>query len=312
MAGKYNVGIDIGGTKVNIGIVEENGNVLGKWKIPVSRVKSYGAVVNEICDALHQLLITYRLELDDIAFIGVGVPGTVDVKTGFVTYCPNLFWYDVPIGDMFEANLGRKVKVMQDSRNAALAETLLGAGRKYNNTLCVSIGTGVGCGVIVNGKIFNGGMNTAGEIGHTPIVKDGRLCVCGNRGCLESYVSGKAIRDRAIDLFPDKFTCEAHMSSEYVFELAYKGDKEILEFLDECVDLLAFGIANAVCLISPEAIIISGGLCVHEELIIKPLREKIMKRGYYAWTKQESLVVCKGELGSDSAMIGAALMYKGL
>ena len=312
MAGKYNVGIDIGGTKVNIGIVEENGNVLDKLKIPVSRVKSYGKVVTEICDALQNLLVTNRLELEDIDFIGVGVPGTADVKTGFVTYCPNLFWYDVPIGEMFEAELGREVKVMQDSRNAALAETLLGAGRGMENTICVSIGTGVGCGIIVDGKIFKGGMNTAGEIGHMSVVKDGKLCVCGNRGCLERYVSGSAIRERAVAKFPEKFKREEDKRSEYVFELAYAGDEEILAFIEECVELLAFGISNAVNLISPEAVIISGGLCVHEDLIVKPLREKVIERGYYSWKKQNTLKVCKAELGNDAAMIGASLMYKGL
>lgn len=312
MIDKYNLGIDIGGTKVNIGIVMDDGRVVDKIKVPASRTIAYGRFVEEICEASEELLEHNHLALEEIHFIGIGVPGTVDVRTGFVSYCPNLYWYDVPIGDMFKQRLGREVKVMQDSRNAALAETLLGAGRNFRNTMCVSVGTGVGCGIIIDGKIFNGGMNTAGELGHTPIVKDGRLCVCGNRGCLERYVSGTGIRDRAIDLFPEKFIREEDKCSEYVFELAYAGDKEILAFIDECVDYLAFGIANAVCLLAPEAIIISGGLCVHEDLVIKPLREKIMKRGYYAWTKQDTLQVCKAELGSDSAMIGAALMYKGL
>lgn len=312
MEDRYNIGIDIGGTKVNIGIVKDKGEVIDKVKMPVSKAASYGKVVAEICEEMKALLLKNNLELEDIYFIGIGVPGTVDVKTGFVTYCPNLYWYDVPIGEMFKNYLGRDVKVMQDSRNAALAETLLGAGRKYDNTMCVSIGTGIGCGIIIDRKIFNGGMNTAGELGHTPVVKDGRLCVCGNRGCLERYVSGTGIRDRAIDLFPEKFKSEEEKCSEYVFELAYQGDKDILAFIDECVDYLAFGIANAVNLLSPEAIIISGGLCVHEELMINPLREKIMKHGYYAWKKQDKLQVCKAELGSDAAMIGAALMYKGL
>lgn len=312
MADKYSVGIDIGGTKVNIGIVKENGEVIDKVKIPASRTKEYEKFIADICSALEELLVKNQLDMEDIFFIGAGVPGTVDSKTGYVTYCPNLFWYDVPVGELFQKQLGREVKIMQDSRNAALAETLLGAGKEFQNTMCISIGTGVGCGIIIDRKIFNGGMNTAGELGHTPIVKDGRECVCGNKGCLERYVSGTGIAERAVERFPEKFKREEDKKSEYVFELAYAGDEEILAFIDECVDYLAFGIANAVCLMSPEAIIISGGLCVHEELIIKPLRDKIMSRGYYSWTSQNNLKVCKAELGSDAAMIGAALLYNSL
>ena len=312
MADKYSIGFDIGGTKVNIGIVRENGEVFDKVRIPSTGAKQAEGFVVEICTAAKELLAKNQLNLNDIYFIGVGVPGTVDAKTGIVTYCPNLYWYDLPIGDLFQDAFGRKVVIMQDSRNAALAETLFGAGREFRNTLCISIGTGVGCGIIIDRKIFYGGMNTAGEIGHTPIIKDGRPCVCGNRGCLERYVSGPGITEQALERFPEKFKREEDKKCEYVFEMAYHGDKEILAFIDECVDNLAFAIANAVCLLSPEAIIISGGLCVHEDLVVKPLREKIMKRGYYSWTKPDSLKVCKAQLGSDAAMIGAALLYKSL
>lgn len=326
MNGKYCIGIDIGGTKVNIGIVNEDGTILDKVKIPTCKKdpnisdsqvwkrknREPEEIIKAICNEIQTLLQKNQMTMNDIYFIGAGVPGTADTKTGMVSYCPNLFWYDVPAGELFETYLHREVKIMQDSRNAALAEMLFGAGREYNDILCISVGTGVGCGIISDRKIYNGAMNTAGEFGHTPIVKDGRQCVCGNKGCLERYVSGTAIYERAFEKFPWKFEKEEQKNSEYVFEMAYNGDAEILEYIDECVDYLAFGIANAVCLMAPEAIIISGGLCVHDELFVKPLREKVMQRGYYSWTRLNSLKICKAELGSDAAMIGAAMLYKGI
>lgn len=312
MAENYNVGIDIGGTKVNIGIVKENGEILDNIIIATNKEKEPEDFIADICEKTKELLYRNNLSIKKVYFIGVGVPGTADVNTGMVSYCPNLFWYDLPIGNMLEKNLQRDVKVMQDSRNAALAESLFGAGRGFDNILCVAIGTGIGGGIIINRKIFNGGMNTAGEIGHTPIIKNGRKCVCGNLGCLETYASGTGITDLALEKFPEKFTKLENRRCEYVFELAYAGDSEILYFIEECVDNLAFGIANAVSLLSPEAVIISGGLCVHEELFVKPLQDKIVQKGYYSWTHLNKLKVYKAELGSDAPMIGAALLYKGI
>ena len=311
MKNKLNIGIDIGGTKVNIGIVDSEGKIMKNIIMSSDTKKEPELFIKTIVDKMKALLINECIELEDIHFIGAGVPGTADVRTGNVSYCPNLFWYDVPAGKYFEKYLGREVTIAQDSKNAALAELLFGAGRGYSDILCVTIGTGIGGGIIINNKLFNGANNTAGEIGHTPIVKDGRKCVCGNFGCLEQYVSGTGILARAMERFPEKLE-DRQKKSESVFDLAYEGDQEVIDFIEECVDDLAYGISNAVSLISPQAIIISGGLCVHEELFIKPLEKKIYNRGYYSWTHLNTLRVHKAQLGSNAPMIGAALLYKGL
>lgn len=306
-----NIGIDIGGTKVNIGIVDDCGNITDTLRLPTDSEKEPESFIREIVKNVHILLEKNHLCMDDIKFIGAGVPGTADVNTGMISYCPNLSWYDIPAGEYFKQYLGREIKIAQDSRNAALAELLFGAGRGYNNIVCVSVGTGIGGGIIIDRKIFCGGMNTAGEIGHTPIVKNGRECVCGNQGCLEKYASGNGMMELALERFPEKFQT-LEKKCENLFDLAYKGDEEVLQFIDECVDNLAFGLANVVNLLSPEAIIISGGLCEHEKLFIAPLKEKIVRYGYYSWTHLKKLKVCRALLGSNAPMIGAAVMVQGM
>ena len=308
---KKNLGIDIGGTKVNLGVVDECGNVLFSTRMQTDAKKEPELLIAEIAEKAKNLLEQNSMKLADVEFIGAGVPGTADVHTGLVSYCPNLSWYDVPAGAYFRKYLGREVRVAQDSRNAALAELLFGAGRGYSDILCLTVGTGIGAGIIINKKIFNGGMNTAGELGHTPIVKDGAECICGNSGCLERYASGNGMTRLALERFPDKFE-GMEKKCESISELAYAGDQEICAFLDECIDNLAFGIANAVNLLSPEAVIISGGLCEHEKLSIEPLKKKIIERGYYSWTRLNRLWICKAALGSDAPMIGAAMLYQGI
>ena len=309
MGSKY-LGIDIGGTKTNVGIVDEDGSILAKAKF-----STYAGACEEsikrISASIKSFLDVKGYRPEDIAFIGAGVPGTVDTRTGFVDYCPNLHWIDEPAGEYFRKHLGREVAIVQDSRAAAFGELLFGAGRGFSDIICLTLGTGIGGGIIVGGKIFNGGMNTAGELGHTPIVKNGKPCVCGVGGCLERYVSGTAILSRALESFPEKFEGR-EKKSETVFELAYAGDAQALALISDCVDDLAFGIACAVDLLSPQAVVISGGLCEHESLIIRPLIERVPKFGYFSWVKKNALVIKKAELLGDAPMIGAAMLYRSL
>ena len=303
------VGIDIGGTKVNIGLVTENGKVIDTIRVPVQTQLSAPKFIEMLCGEIDRLVEQNHLTKEQIHFFGAGVPGTADIHTGYVEYCPNLHWEDVPAGEIFKENLGAKVVISQDSRCAAWAEYLLGAGKKYSSIFCVAVGTGIGGGIILDGKIFHGGMNTAGEIGHSVFQKDGRTCVCGNHGCLERYSSGTGIIDRAMELFPEKFS-DLPKKSESVFQLAYQGDPQALDLIGHVVEDLAVGIANVVSILSPEAVIISGGLCDHDELFIKPLNELVYHYGYHSWVRKKLLKIEKAQMGSDAPMIGAALLYK--
>ncbi|NLY43185.1 MAG: ROK family protein [Clostridiaceae bacterium] len=307
----YSIGIDIGGTKVNIGIVDQSGNIKDKVKIPTQTQVGAEDNIRNICENVKKILYQNSITLDQIHFVGVGVPGTVDINTGFIEYCPNLRWENVPGQEIFLRYLGRQVKIVQDSRAATLAEHTFGAGRGFSDMVCITLGTGIGCGIIINNKLFHGGMNTAGEAGHTVVVKGGRLCSCGNRGCLERYSSGSGILEQALERFPEKFEGR-EKSSEYIFKIAKEGDAQALQLIRESVEYLALGIANLVGILSPQAVVISGGMCVHEDLIIDPLRELVNKYGYFSWTRKNQLKIMKAELGSDAPMIGAASLYRAL
>ena len=302
------VGIDIGATKANLGLVTSAGKIIASTRIPVQRQSSAEGFIETLCREVERLIEAHGLTKADIAFYGAGVPGTADYKTGLVEYCPNLGWEDVPAGALFKHYLGAEVMVAQDSRLAAWAEYLLGAGRNYRSFICVAIGTGIGGGIILDGKIFHGALNTAGEIGHSVFQKDGRPCNCGNHGCLERYASGTGMIDRALEAYSEKFVDRPHRA-ETLFELASAGDEDLLKLIRRMVEDLAVGIANAVSILSPEAVIISGGLCIHEELIIKPLRELVNQYGYHAWVRKKQLKIEQAQLGPEAPMIGAALFY---
>jgi glucokinase len=305
------IGIDIGATKANIGLVTSTGKIIDSVRVPVQHKSSAEGFIEKLCQEVVRLINANGLNKGDCTFYGVGVAGTADHKTGLVEYCPNLGWEDVPAGAIFKKHLGVEVKISQDSRLAAWAEYLLGAGRTYSSIICVTVGTGIGSGIIIDGKIFHGALNTAGEMGHTVFEKDGRLCNCGNHGCLERYSSGTGMIERALEAYPEKFVNRPH-KAETLFELAYAGDQDLLGLIRRAVEDLAVGIANAVSLLSPEAVIVSGGLCTHEELIIRPLQELVDRYGYHAWVRKKKLKIEKAQLGPEAPMIGAALLYKAL
>lgn len=300
---KY-LGIDIGGTKTNIGIVDDNGTVLAKRKIGSKLEYGVPAFADVVCDNVNELLSYCDLALDDITSIGIGIPGTVDTAAGVVEYSSNLFGTDVPLAMYFEKRLKRRINMIQDSRAAAWGERKFGAGRNYENFACVTLGTGIGCGVIMNGNIVRGPMNTAGEIGHTPIIWGGRNCSCGKKGCLETYASGTAILKQAMELFPEKLI--GRERTETVFTLMAEGDEQAKKLIASCVDKLAYGLAVFIDIMSIDTIIISGGLCVYKEIIIDPLPELIMSYGYDSWANKKRIKVIQAELGSDAPMIGAA------
>ncbi len=307
--GTCSIGIDIGGTKVNIGIVDSGGEIVAKRKFPTGKNMHARDCIRNISAEVKLLLEENGFVLEEIGFLGAGVPGTVNAETGHVAYCPNLAWKDVPAGSYFREMLGHDVRIVQDCRAAGFAELLYGAGRGFSDLLCVTLGTGIGGGVIINRKIFHGSMNTAGEIGHIIIVKDGRLCSCGNHGCLERYSSGSGIMEQALERFPGKLT-DGNRNTEYVFDLAKNGDAEARELIRESVEYLAIGIANFVDIFSPQAVIISGGMCEHRDLIIDPLKLLVPKFGYASWVERNTLRIEKAMLGSDAPMIGAASLNR--
>ncbi|MCE5343602.1 MAG: ROK family protein [Eubacteriales bacterium] len=306
---RYRVGIDIGGTKVELGLLTGDGRILQSNVIPTpSLTEGTDAFVKSICGAFHTLLTQSGVVPSQIEGFGVGVPGTADWKKGIVRYCPNLFGaVQLPMADMFERQLGIRPFIMQDSWAAAYAEYEFGRKKQTPNMLCVTVGTGIGCGVILNGQVFGGALGTAGELGHVPIVFEGRPCSCGRRGCLERYVSGTAIFTQAMERFPEKLR-GLPPKTESVFTLAYAGERDALALIAECVDKLAYGLSLAIDLLAVDTVVISGGVSAHKALLIDPLEEKIRTYAYPPWAKSDRLQVLQAALGSEAPMVGAAFL----
>ncbi len=307
----YRAGIDVGGTKTGLGLLEGSGAVLRTSVMPTPSIdRGPEAFVAELCGALRALLAQAGVALSQVEALGVGVPGTVEWKTGVVRYCPNLFGaVQLPMADLFERELGLRPFVVQDSWAAAYAEYEFGRKRQTPDMLCVTVGTGVGCGVILGGRVFGGALGTAGELGHVPVVFEGKPCSCGRRGCLERYVSGTAIYAQALERFPEKLH-GLPPKAESVFTLAYGGDGDALALIGECADWLAYGLSLAIDLLAVDTVVLSGGVSAHKALLIDPLEQKIRAYAYPPWAQSQRLKVLQAVLGPEAPMVGAAFLTR--
>lgn len=302
------IGIDIGGTKVNIGLVNACGKILDQEVLPSLGAQQPAAFVDGIAQRVEKILKRNSIPIHEIEHIGVGIPGTADAVRGVVEFSNNLFGFEeVPLAELFQKRLGVEVSVVQDSWAAAYAEHRFGLEQRHKSLLCVTVGTGIGCGIILNGKVYAGPLHTAGELGHIPIVYNGRDCTCGKKGCLEQYCSGTAIWRQAMERFPGLLQ-NMEQKAESVFAIAEAGNCEALQLIDECMDKLAYGLAIMIDILSVDVIIISGGVCKQDKLYIAPLRDRMLAYGYPSWARQNNLTILKARLGSNSPMVGAAFL----
>ena len=290
----YHVGIDIGGTKINIGIVDDDGNVLVKRKVYVNELSD---IVSDTAYAVCELINKNSIDKNSVSSIGIGIPGTVSDDGKRILKAPNL---NVPsdFASSFEEKLAIPVKLLQDSRAAAYGEYAAGAGKGAKTLMCMTLGTGIGTGLVIDGKIYNGAMGCAGEIGHTPVKRDGRKCGCGKCGCVEKYSAGLGLDMTASELYGEG------MKAAYLFELAEKGDKTATEAIDEAVILLGNVIVGAVNLISPDCLLFSGGLS-NVKMYADKIIEYVKTHCYSGDGKLPEIGYAS--LGEDAPMIGAAL-----
>lgn len=237
-----------------------------------------------------------------ITFIGIGVPGTVDHEGDTVICAPNLRWKDEPVADFFEKAYGERPLLIQDTRAAAWAEARTERMKNKRCIACVTLGTGIGCGLVIEGKIWKGSLGTAGEIGHIPVVQNGRACACGRKGCMEAYASGTGIAKTA----REQNLCE---TAEEVFYLAYQGNFLAKSILEQAVNYAAMSMAALINVLSPDALLFSGGMAAQKELYITPLIKKIKELAYQN-ALHPSLYIGTALLGNNAPVIGAAFLDK--
>jgi len=313
---KFNIGIDIGGTKIVLGIIASNGDIIKLKRINTGSEKGKKYVLNNVIGNIYSLLKISDIPAKEINSIGFGIPGTINSKKGIVDFAPNLKWKNFNFINLIKKELPFDIFLGQDTKAAVLGEYYFGAGRGCSNLVCITIGTGIGSGIIINGKIYFGSYGTAGEIGHMIVGKNNIVCECGKTGCLETYAAGTYIALKARDVISKKGHVfeeienieKDNLTAIETFLLAKRGNKKAIEIVNEVVEYLGIGLVNIINILCPEKIILSGGLSNEEELLIQPLQNFVKNRAYSIISNKVKIE--KAKLGEFAPVVGASLFYK--
>lgn len=310
---KYYVGIDLGGTFIKGGVVDDLGRIIAQDKIPTESEFGADRVAMNIAKLTEILLRRVGLSKGDVEGIGMGVPGMIDSKEGRVIYSNNLRWKDFPIGQRVQALTGLRVKISNDANVAALGEVRFGAAKGCVNMVMLTLGTGVGGGVIVNGSMLEGNKSAGAELGHAVIVADGEQCTCGRKGCLEAYASATAlIRDtkRAMQAHKDSKMWEIGDLEEVTGKLAFdykQTDPYAKAVVENYISKLAFGITNMANVFRPEVILLGGGVCAQGDALVAPL-QKILNEDIFAGELGPQVEIRIASLGNSAGLLGAAAL----
>ena len=315
----YTIGIDLGGTNIVASVVDDDYNIIGTSKTPANSPRSADEIFDDIADVCEEAVKTAGLTMEDIDSVGMGTPGTVN-QDGVIEFANNLAFNNVPARTMLAKRINKpeeKVFIENDANCAALGEAYAGCGNGAKDFVAVTLGTGVGSGVIIGGKIVNGVNYAGGECGHMVIVVDGEQCSCGRKGCWEAYASATALirqTKKAMEEYPDSLMHklakeEGKVSGRTAFDAMRLGDIAGIKVVDDYIKYVACGLINIVNALQPEIICIGGGICNEGETLMKPLRRFVQSERYSIHSKIQTKIV-KAELGNDAGVIGAALLGK--
>ena len=312
---KCRIGVDVGGTNVKIALVDENGEILFSNKVSTRAEMGYEYTVSNIKQAIYDLIKEANVDKSQIEGIGFGFPGQIDYKNGVVRDLPNIpGWTNVRIANIMETEFGIKTRVDNDVRCAALGELKYGAGQCAKNLICVTVGTGIGSAIIIDGKLVRGASNAAGEIGHIKLsIHDGPICGCGDTGCFEAYASGPAIVAMAKDYIKGgksakfrELAGNQEIEPFFVAQAAQQGDavaKRIFEIMGEYIGV---GLASVVNLLNPERIVIGGGVADAGDILFEPIKRTINSRAMKI--SADAVEIVPAKLGNNAGVIGACLL----
>lgn len=320
--GRYIIGVDLGGTSINVGAVPfDGGTVLGMRSLPTEPHHGAKFVVDRMVGMIREVMRDAKreggLSDDDFLGIGLGSPGPLDRKSGTVLETPNLGWRNFPLRDLISNAVGLDAELDNDANAATLGEWWQGAGRGVSSLVGLTLGTGIGGGLILAGELYHGASDAAAEIGHMTIDSTGRKCNCGNYGCLEAYASGPAIARAAVEgleagassLLPDLVDGDlSRVTAEMVYEAIVAGDLFAAEVMSEAAKFLGTGVANLINILNPEMIVIAGGVTRAGDHLFGPLRTEVRRRAFRG--AAESCRIVSGELGDMAGVIGAAATFR--
>ena len=311
---KCAIGMDVGGTNVKAALVDKNGSIIYSDTVPTRAEMGYEYTIANMIAAVKNLMKESKIPKENIDGIGFGFPGQIDCDNGIVRLAPNIpGWVNIPIADIFSKEFELPVKVDNDVRCAALAELNYGAGRGAKNMICITVGTGIGSGLIINGKLVRGASNAAGELGHIKLqMNGGPICGCGDTGCLEAFASGPAIVSLAEDYIKGgkaakfKELANPDISPYVVSEAAKQGDAAAKKIFEIIGTYIGTGLASAVNLLNPEKVVIGGGVADAGDLLFIPIKEALKKRAMPI--QGAAAEVVPAELGNTAGVIGAGLL----
>ena len=311
----YRIGIDLGGTNIVAGVVDDEFRIVATAKCKTRIPRPAEEIVVDMARMAKEAVQNAGLTMADIAYVGVGSPGTCNADTGIVEYSNNLQFEKLPLRDMLGGMLDKAVYIENDANAAALGEALAGAAKGAQSCVCITLGTGVGGGIIIDGKIY-GGFNFAGaELGHTVIMVDGELCTCGRFGCWEAYASATALINqtrRAMVNHPDSAMWSIaedldKVNGRTAFDGMRAGDAVAAQVVGTYIKYIATGLINVINIFQPEVLCIGGGICKEGDALILPLQELIRHERYSKYSSHQT-ALCVATLGNDAGIIGAAFL----
>lgn len=312
----YRIGVDLGGTNISVGVVDADFNIIGRGKMKTNAPRPAEEIFADIAKAIELAVDDAGVNMDEISVIGVGTPGSVNDETGCIDYSNNLKFDMVPAKQILESITGKPCFFANDASCAALGELYAGAGKGHKNLVAVTLGTGVGSGIVIDGKVFRGANSAGGEIGHTVINVNGEPCNCGRNGCWERYASATALISQtkvAMEEYSDSkmWNCAGgkleNVSGRTAFDAMRMGDEIAKDVVDKYIYYVAVGVINIINVYQPDVLCIGGGICNEGETLLAPIRKYCEEERYSKYAKKQTYI-CKAELGNDAGVIGAAML----
>ena len=317
----YYLGIDLGGTNIAVGVVDDNYKIIKKKSTPTLPNRDGKLIIQDMARVCKEVVEECGLTIDDIEYAGIATPGTANSDTGVVEYANNLPFVNFPIADLLKEYLGvKRVYIENDANAAAKAEALAGAAKGAKFSVMITLGTGLGGGIVLDGKVYSGFNFAGAELGHIVIEKDGKQCTCGRRGCWETYSSATGLTNMTKEhvlkareqgrktLIDDMLNGNLdNANARVAFAAMKQGDEVGKEIVDEYISYLACGIANTINIFQPNVLSIGGGVCNEKDYLLKPLIKAVFAE-IYTKDRTPSTEIKIAEMGNDAGIVGAAVL----
>ena len=312
---KYYVGIDLGGTNIVAGVVDENYKIIATAKTKTNCPRPDKAIADDMAKMALEAVKNAKLTIDDIEWVGIGTPGIANSQTGIIEYSNNLGFNNTPMVKYIQETIDKPVFIENDANAAAYGEYVAGAAKGAENAVCITLGTGVGGGIIIDGKIYSGSNFAGAEIGHTVIEVDGAKCSCGRKGCFEAYSSATGLIRMTKEAIAENPECimakmadeKGKVTARTSFDAMRAGDPVAKALVDKYIKYLAAGITNTINIFQPDILCIGGGVCNEGDPLLLPVRE-LVKKEIYTRNSPKNTEIVIAKLGNDAGIIGAAFL----